>query len=158
MNERVFGMADLPPRHNDGRLRCGCFQCRLSASFSEHLRDVRGNSFPEPIMLVGHLPPLDPIRVLVPHFVLFLADSEYVDIILWEIMSEKQLHSWLPSPSADLRLRLLVDRIDGALRLREMARKQSRRIPDSVLSELRRGRYLSARFMLERWDELDPVL
>lgn len=46
---------------------------------SEHLRDVRGSRFPEPIVLVGHLSARDPMRTLVPHFVLFLADGAFVD-------------------------------------------------------------------------------
>jgi hypothetical protein len=157
MTERVFSIADLGLQQ-DGGPPCNCFQCQLSHTFSCHLRKIRGEEFPKPIVVSGHLPQSKIAHALVPHFVLFSADGKCTDIILWENMSEKQLRAWLPAPSAGESLSCLVDQINGAVQLREMARMEPHQLPQAISTEIEGGRYLSARFILERWGELGPII
>jgi len=160
MSERVFEMKDLTwPEGAVCPSESPCLSCGLVKVFVNHLTEIRVNSSSLPpcsceIELAGHDFSLPKDGEIIPHFALVRKSPCNIDVVLWERMSRNTFTAWAPAGSSKERLELLRTSVDRLIELRRKYRSGAATVPYSIRRSLADGRYLSARFILEYWNDL----
>lgn len=131
-------------------------RARLTLAFAEHLSRLRQNDpiISHPPLVAAALPVSPSECIRVPHFVAYKSSDSIRDLVIWEVMTTSEAEDWLGRTLPNQTL--AESYLPHLLNLRKSIREKGLEViinSPILVQELSSGRYVSALFFYQHFDE-----